>query len=223
MNSKDLIKQILTMDLTQDKIYTPMICLRSARFLSGNNLETGVREDNNINEDCFKNLLYHPNQFSGLACYLIFLEMIGLIFKPKGEKPLKNINAIHRALTHFGGELKGVEISAIRALRNSLAHNFGLAIKNNNKKYKDTDDYNLTHKFQLNINSSTNDIVIFPKQRWFGDFSDKSDDTLTIINEKNLIQLIENIYQKLLSMNEKGELELALDEDQLNARFSIVI
>lgn len=211
MKNQELIRKILTMDLTKDRLYTPMICLRSARHLSGNNLETGEYEKRNINEEVFGNLLYHPYQFSGLACYLIFLEMVGTIFKPKENK-----NAIHKALTNFGGDISEEEISAIRALRNSLAHNFGLAIKSNTK------NEDLTHKFELHFDTQSDEIITLPKEKWNGCFSDKQEETSTIVNEKNLIQLIENIYQKLLDMNEKGELELAISEEELNTRFSII-
>lgn len=200
MINKQLIRKTLAIELKETRKYTPMLCLRSGRNL----LKYPINEYDD----------YYANNYSALLNYLVFLEMVGTIFKPIQSKTLNSNNGIYKALKYFGENLDHQEISAIRALRNSLAHNFGLAIKNSKFHY-------LTHKFALDFSDDKN-LITPPIKKWKGKFSDKSDETLTTINYNNLIQLIENIYQKLLDMNEKGELELAISEEELNTRFSII-
>lgn len=202
MEQKKLIKKILAIELKETRKYTPMLCLRSGRNL----LKYSINEYDD----------YYANNYSALLNYLVFLEMVGTVFKPIQSKTLNSNNGIYKALKYFGENLDHQEISSIRALRNSLAHNFGLAIKSNTK------NEDLTHKFELHFDTQSDKIITLPKEKWNGCFSDKQEETSTIVNEKNLIQLIENIYQKLLDMNEKGELELAICEDELNTRFSIM-
>ena len=77
MNMDDnFIKEILEMNPEKERQYTFMLCLRTARFLLGCDLETGEYKKENLNEEIFVKKLYISNIFSGLANYLIFLETI---------------------------------------------------------------------------------------------------------------------------------------------------
>ena len=217
MNMDDnFIKEILEMNPKGERQYTFMLCLRTARFLLGCDLETGEYKKENLNEEIFVKKLYISNIFSGLANYLIFLETIGTIFKPKSE-PINNNkeNGIHKALSYFS-DLNENQIVAIRTLRNSLAHNFSLAIKSNTNN-------RFTQKFILLHDDSIGEIIKLPTEIWSGDYSDKTNENYTIINIKKLICLIEAIYAKVLLYSTKGELDCMLEsKDELNTKYSIV-
>ena len=87
MNQYKFIQNILKMETEGERKYTFMLCLRSARNLVGSNLETGKYENNNIYN--IEKGLYHSHMFTGLINYLIFLEIMGTIFKPKGRREEK--------------------------------------------------------------------------------------------------------------------------------------
>ena len=188
------------------------ILLRAARKLSGRDLSTGLYVMNEINIDNFKDQIYHSNLFSGLINYLIFLEQVGSIFKLKSAKK----NGIHIALENFSN-LNKKQILAVRALRNSLTHNYGLATENNPK--------NLENRHKFTLSSERNDeIVKLPSTPWTGDFSNKSDCSNTIIFITNLEDLIENVYLKLKKEVSKNNVEISLSNglDELKARFTII-
>lgn len=214
MKQKDFIKEILQTDIKRSRQYTFMLSLRSARHLLGCNLENGEYEHKNITEYYFENGLYFSNMFSGLLNALIFLETIGIIFKPKNNKHTSLKNGIARSLSYFS-KLSKSEIATIRSLRNSFAHNFGLAIVNDRKKS------NLTHKFILSIEKSDK-VIALPEQKWTGNFNDKSDKTATKVYVFNLIKVMEEVYQNILSLNEKEEIELAIPKDKLYTCYSIL-
>lgn len=219
MNMDDnFIKEILEMNPERERQYTFMLCLRTARFLLGCDLETGKYKQENLNEEIFvEKKLYISNILSGLANYLIFLETIGTIFKPKSEPINNKENGIHKALSYFSNDLDENQIVAIRTLRNSLAHNFSLAIKSN------TNDNRFTQKFILLHDDSIDEIIKLPTSRWGGDYSDKTNEKYTIINIKKLICLIEDIYTKVLLYSTENKLECMLkSKDELNTKYSIL-
>src|SRR5689334_2754493 len=107
------------MELQPTRFSTVALLLRGARKLSGRDLTSGEYVMNELNQENFKDQTYHTYQFLGLINYLIFLEQIGSIFK----FPSTKTNGIHITLEKFS-VLTPQQIFAVRALRNSLAHNF---------------------------------------------------------------------------------------------------
>lgn len=67
-----------------------------------------------------------PFQFTGLINYLILLEQFGSIFIPKNQVKIKEKNGIFCSLKYYS-KLSDEQINAIKSLRNSLTHKFGLA------------------------------------------------------------------------------------------------
>jgi hypothetical protein len=204
------INQPMSVEL--NRLSTISILLRGARKLSGRDLLTGIYLRSEINFENFTDQIYHSNQFSGLINYLIFLEQIGSIFELKSRKK----NGIHIALENFSF-LSSQQIVAIRALRNSMTHNFGLAseiIPENKGK---------RHKFTLSIERNAN-IVSLPKNKWEGDFTDKSEQSNTIIYIIDLSDLVENIYSQLKTEVSSNNIKIALKNglDELKARFTIL-
>jgi len=75
--------------LDDSNINSVLILVRkTARFLIGNNLNTGKNERLNINEFIFENNLYH-SFFSGIMGYFTLLDQLGCIFFEK--QPIRNV------------------------------------------------------------------------------------------------------------------------------------
>ena len=167
-------------------------------------------------KDVFDNDLYHSEYFTGLAVYLILLDQIGLIFCKVGYKAGKKTNGIQIALENFS-RLDGEDIKALRALRNSLAHNFGLATAKNplskNKKQ--------LYKFSLHFDK--NQQPIRPNLNWQGDYNEKNDSTKTVVGVVKLCELVENVFSELISEFENGNVELRIKNlNEIKARFTII-
>ena len=80
---KDLQNELLNTisELLDDSNINSVLILvrRTARFLIGNNLETGENKRLNINEFIFENNLYH-SFFSGIMGYFTFIKPIRMFF-----------------------------------------------------------------------------------------------------------------------------------------------
>jgi hypothetical protein len=165
MTDQTFIEKLLDIDqpmtLEPVRFSTIAILLRGARKLSGRDLLTGSYNMSEINDENFKEQTYHSYLFTGLINYLIFLEQIGSVLKIIGHTSTKE-NGIHIALEKFSS-LTDLQIFAIRALRNSLTHKYGLATERNPK------DLRLRHKFTLSIQRNF-EIIKLPSITWTGDF-----------------------------------------------------
>lgn len=213
MIDKEFIENLLKTDQPFGKnpkrFSTIITALKSARFLCSNGLLCDKYRKDEIIDFIFEKGLYHSNAQAGILLYLIFLDQVGIIFKPKNEKEIKASknrgSEISRALKHFSS-LNDSEISIIRNLRNSLSHNFGLATT--------------SHKFTLSTEKSS--AIIKNEKKWTGDFNDKREETQTTIYVQNLIELVESIYENLLEENKNNNLEIVIDKDELLAKFTII-
>ncbi|MFJ1263086.1 hypothetical protein ACILDS_10390 [Capnocytophaga canis] len=207
MEQKELIHRVLNNSFGRDRISVIESNLRGARFL----YETKMQEQT------FVEGRYTSNVFSSILLYLIFLEQVGTAFKPKNVNK-KNDNGIVKALSYFcitEFPLTPNEKNAIKALRHALAHGMGLVNSDNRLRNP--------HKFSLHyFDDEARKVVQLPNTFWDGKtFSDKNEDTTTIIYVDNLIKLIEAIYEKLKEENVNNNLELTIDEFELKARFTI--
>jgi len=191
------------------------LLLKGARKLFGCDINTGRYEKLELNEENFNSGTYHSFQFSGLINYLIFLEQIGSVFKPKGASPRANSNGITDALNYFSPLNDQRKIRGIVSLRNSLVHKFGLATEKNPKNKP-------ARKFILSIERNK-DIISDPSTDWDGVFSDKTGTTSTTVFIIDLIELIEAVYLKIKEELDNGNLELALQDgvSELKARYTI--
>lgn len=215
MNDKSFIKKFVTsIEIGSNRYSCLMIALQDARKITGRDIINGK-----INNDILENgqSFLNPYSFIGVVNYLLILELIGDIFRLKTFTTNKKSN-IYKALKQFSILRNDNDIDTIIALRNSLAHNYGLInIPYNIKEYPTK-----LHKFTL-INDNTTDLIKYPIQKWNLDYSNKSDDTSTQISVIKLQELIESVYKKLIIEIEKDKVELALDKKiiELNARFTI--
>ncbi|GIJ97563.1 hypothetical protein CAPN001_21320 [Capnocytophaga stomatis] len=207
MTQKELINHALNNTFQKGRISVIESNLRGARFL----YETKMQEQT------FVEGRYTSNVFSSILLYLIFLEQVGTAFKPKNVHK-KNNNRIVKALSYFPiteFPLTSSEKNAIKALRHALAHGMGLVNSDNRLRNP--------HKFSLHyFDNEVGKIIQLPRNSWDGrTFSDKSEDTNTIIYVNNLIKLAEKIYEKLINENANDNLELAIPEAEFKARFTI--
>ena len=200
---KDLQNELLNTisELLDDSNINSVLILvrKTARFLIGNNLNTGENERLNINEFIFENNLYH-SFFSGIMGYFTLLDQLGCIFFEK--QPIRNV------LKKYSGIPKK-EQEALVGLRNCLAHNYGLA----NKFYN----------FSL-IDNIENEkrVVELPKvKKTQGDYSNK-DDYYTSIYIHNFTSLVENIFHKIKEDFSNNKLKPVIKNvSELRARFTI--
>lgn len=200
---KDLQNELLNTisELLDDSNINSVLILvrKTARFLIGNNLNTGENEHLNINEFIFENNLYH-SFFSGIMGYFTLLDQLGCIFFEK--QPIRNV------LKKYSGIPKK-EQEALVGLRNCLAHNYGLA-----NKY---------HNFSLvDNNENERRVVELAKTKKIqGDYSNK-DDYYTSIYIHNFTSLVENIFHKIKEDFSNNKLKPVIKNvSELRARFTI--
>ena len=200
---KDLQNELLNTisELLDDSNINSVLILvrKTARFLIGNNLNTGENEHLNINEFIFENNLYH-SFFSGIMGYFTLLDQLGCILRQK--QPIRNV------LKKYSGIPKK-EQEALVGLRNCLAHNYGLA----NKYY----NFSL-----VDNNENERRVVELAKTKKIqGDYSNK-DDYYTSIYIHNFTSLVEDIFRKIKEDFSNNNLEPSITNvSELRARFTI--
>ena len=200
---KDLQNELLNTisELLDDSNINSVLILvrKTARFLIGNNLNTGENEHLNINEFIFENNLYH-SFFSGIMGYFSLLDQLGCIFFKK--QPIRNV------LKKYSGIPKK-EQEALVGLRNCLAHNYGLA----------NEYYNF---LLVDNNENERRVVELAKTKKIqGDYSNK-DDYYTSIYIHNFTSLVENIFHKIKEDFSNNKLKPVIKNvSELRARFTI--
>lgn len=215
MTEKEFIQKLINinqpMENSPTRYSTLALLLRGARSLSGYNVETGIYEMLELKEETFFNQTYHSFQFSGLISYLIFLEQIGSLFRPKDSYKILSdeSNGINCALSYFS-TLDENKISAIRALRNSLTHKFGLATQNKGVN---------SFKFTLSIERNSD---ILHLGNWSGDFTDKNETSFTTVFIFDLIDLIEMIYKEICKGWAEQTIISLIPLNEINTRYTII-
>ena len=201
---KDLQNELLNTisELLDDSNINSVLILvrKTARFLIGNNLNTGENESLNINEFIFENNLYH-SFFSGIMGYFTLLDQLGCIFFEK--QPIRNV------LKEYSGIPDEEEREALVGLRNCLAHNYGLA----------NEYYNF---LLVDNNENERRVVELAKTKKIqGDYSNK-DDYYTSIYIHNFSSLVEDIFHKIKEDFSNNKLKPFIKNvSELKARFTI--
>lgn len=153
--------------------------------------------------------------FVALLLYLISLEQLGEIFC-KAEDG-SDTNGIAKILYKHCCCLNERQIDAIKNLRHSLAHNFGLVSVPISEKYD-------SFKYTLVFDNYTKDkIVELPKKMWERKaWDDKSEETSTKIYPINLIKLVECVIRRVLLGVTSSETQLNLDIDEIKTKYTIL-
>ncbi|MBR6445684.1 MAG: hypothetical protein IKS94_04535 [Prevotella sp.] len=223
---KELIELILGIRNISDRKSTLQLALESARFHCGiekngeiDNATFNLRQDflERIYKGDFKHYISdEADIFSALLSYLICLEQIGTIFYIKDKINEKESNGIVNAINFFSPGLSQKERIALKNLRNSLGHTFGLVNLDHHKKG--------THKFNLNFHEESKDVIKVPSEKniWDGDYLEKSERTDTIVYVYPLIRFIEKTIQNVIGEYYKGNLRF-IDYEEIKSRFTILI
>lgn len=216
MGKATFIQKFITdLEIEPNRFSCLKIATNDARKLTGRNISSGDNELNILtNSDDFLS----PDSFIGIINYLLILDLIGEVFNLIGFTTKKN-NNIYRALKQFSPTISEKDIDTIIALRNSLAHNYGLVNIPKSEKENSTK----RHKFIL-LHSESSFLIKYPTTIWNGDFNEKSEDTSTQISTINLINLIEQTYKNLVKESENNGIELKLSGgiEELKSRFTIM-
>jgi len=177
--------------------------LRTSRQIAGRNVDTGVADG--------ANTCGYLGSWNGAMGYITILDQIGKCYRPD-SKPKNTTSAasIKKALEYFT-TLGTAEINAIYALRNAFFHDFSLLNKDNTTNY---------HRFKVD-NHPTNPVVVLPSHPWDGNINNFSAANETYVNLKTLSDLVESIYQQLLTLESTGHLILDLPggDQELLARY----
>lgn len=214
-----MIDTLLSPDCVDNRRSCLMMAIKCARHLTGRDIKNGdaagmtqMSADILMRDDVSMNLLEYESLFVGIATYLIALETIGCAFQ-NVNKSSNESNAIKRALAMFSS-LDTRQMDAIKDLRNTLAHNFGLATEARSKR-----KYN--HKFTLSMSDESQDVIL-PEKEWDGNFDNKDEQYSTKIGVFSFCNLMESIISKVIDCHSKGQLQLRIGENEAKARFTIL-
>ena len=153
-----------------------------------------------------------------ILLYLIALEQIGELFIEPQSGNGNDPNGIAEALYKYSvlkddeNGSKADKIDAIKHLRHSLAHNFGLASDKQSQKYK----------YKLTFDNENKYIIKLSDKKWNGDCTVKSDETSTKIHPINLIKEIERIISAIQSDKEVEFLKNK-DLDEVKTKYTIIL
>jgi hypothetical protein len=207
-----VIKFVTSLEIENNRYSCLMLALTDARNLSMYNAKKG-----DIELEFFENRNSFINPFSliNVINYLLILDMIGEIFTSNSNKTRKIFNSLKRF-----SNLIEKDIHVIIALRNSLAHNYGLINIPTHEKY----NLDQRHKFML-ISNRSNNLIDYPTVPWTGEYNDRSDYSYTRIGLVNLFELVEEVYSNLKTEVQNDPLSiLSLKQGvkELKARFTII-
>lgn len=224
-SERELIEIILGLRNDPTRKSTFQLALQSARF------HCGIEENGNIDKFTFdsRQLLVEKikagvdinipsdeaDMFSALLQYFICLEQMGTLFYIEEIKDRSDNNGIIKAINMFSPrKLSTPEKEALKNLRNSLGHAFGLVNVDMSRK-------KATHKFLLDFKDECDKPIKLPKQEWNGDYLDKSKETSTIVYVFPLIRFIEEIFANVVNKYKDCTLRFRYIEE-IKARFTII-
>ena len=138
-----------------------------------------------------ENEQYRP--FVSLLLYLISFEQIGDLFIEDSEDKDADNNGIIKVFRYFRPELTPEQLQGIKHLRHSLAHNYGLELRNN-------------YKYTINIVETNSNIITIPNA---------NNDTY-VLYFRSFIKVVEAILVKLQELSCKEELKFIGKNVNLN-------
>lgn len=223
-HEKELIELILGIRNTNERKSSLQLALESARFHCGINkgrIDTATflfRQNylDRLYNDEFRHFISdEADIFSALLSYLICLEQIGTIFYLENKKNQGKSNGIINAINIFSPGLSNQKCIALKNLRNSLGHAYGLVNIDYQKKG--------THKFTIDFREESKDIIKIPdkKKAWDGNYLDKNEESSTIVYVFPLIRFIEKTIQKVINEYHNGNLRFIFYEE-IKARFTVL-
>lgn len=152
---------------------------------------------------------------TSLSLYLIVLDQLGHIFGKHNNKSNRVRDAIDLSFTTAG--MSDAELDAIKELRNSINHNFGLS---SCRPGSEKGEFKFIICFDDNGNNKP---VVEPHLEWNGDWFDKSEDTSFHVYPFSLMNYVEKIIESFASLIQKGKITSTLSMEELKTRFTINI
>jgi len=223
-----IIKLILGIESENSRKSTLQLALKQARRL------VGVNHGEHANRVCFSlrnsneefdaeeiadsYLRSHSDEamdvLTSLSLYLIILDQLGHVFGEQSNKSNRIKDSLDIGVVV--SEMNDKELNAIKELRNSLNHNFGLAGYN---PHKDIGVIKYTICFADDGNQKP---LVEPTKEWEGDWTDKDDNTSYHVYPFSLINYMEDVILSLTNKYLKGLIKSPLCVEELKTRFTIV-
>jgi hypothetical protein len=167
--------------------------LQDARQATGRHPETGVKCPGQAH-----------GSWLGTIGYMSILDQIGTCFTRAQRAGALASNTIVKALLLFAAAAPP-EAEALYALRCSLAHDYSLSnVYRKNHLIVPA----RTHHFYLCV--GTGRVVSLPRTPWDGEYNHRNKGNETTIDVEAFGDLVEGVYQNLLTLNDQGELMIAL-------------
>ncbi len=206
-SDKTFIIEFLTQENLKNNISSNlMVALSDVRKICGRNKNGEIKEVGLTNGNEYLN----PNSIIVITIYFTILDLIGTIFKIKTYTE-KGSNNIKNALNQFSS-LTTNEINVLVALRNSITHNFSLV----GFDRKD----NPKNKYHFTLEHFSSGKIIVQKDKWDGEKSSKNELNSTIVRTKEFIDLVENIYRKVIVELKNDNISIKLDTKEIKSRFT---
>lgn len=204
---KTFILEFLTQEELNNNLNSNlMVAINDVRKICGRNKNGEIKEVGLTNENEYLN----PNSIIVITTYFTILDLIGTIFKIKTYTE-KASNNIKNALSQFS-TLNTKEINILVSLRNSITHNFSLV----GFDRKD----NPKNKYHFTLEHFSSGKIIEQKDKWNGDKSSKNELNTTIVRTKEFIDLVENIYKKVIAELKNDNISIKLDITEIKSRFT---
>ena len=206
---------------------------RLARFVSWQESDQGVSRLNAVLEGGngspipsmpFNEGFWVSSKLQAVVLYLMLLDLLSAIFpdlgkvKSKKGDPKPDTNGIIRMLREAHSPLSDVEMQAVKILRHTLAHNFGLASTNIVSKNPPP-----LHRFTL-VHSKENHSkeVIIPTTPASQNYGIGDEEMQTVINVPLLIEYIEGTINKIVADKKSVGFKGIIGNDELRVRFTTI-
>ena len=187
--------------------------MRDARGATGRNLETGEVEPDKVKQ---------AGCWLGAVGYMIMFDQVGTSYRPLSTVAIQGAT-FTRALEYFVPEVSEPEREALYALRCSFVHDFSLINvgKGANQQLREL----RTHHFILDDAEQSGPVVRLPLHRWDGELAHCRKGNATWVNLRSLGDLAETVFKRLIALQEKGELTIALTGGllELQRRYAMTI
>lgn len=213
MTNDYLLKFITEYQVEPNRLSSLKQAIKDARFLTNRDPGSGAPDYSLLEKD---KSIFNPYSFIGLINYYLVLDIIGAVFCLHSSN-YNNENPIEIALKDFSN-LNSNEVSAIKALRNSLTHSYSLVnipdnpLKNNFER----------HAFSI-INLDDAPLLKFPSESWNGEYDSDSANYNTEIGYLALIELFEEVIRSLEIKFKNDEVMFRLKNgiNELNKKYTV--
>ena len=192
--------------------------VRDARRLAGRDVDTGkLRTDI---EDAAR------TDFAAVFLHLAAIEQVGRVLRRTGARDRAardNNNDLMHALRLWKPTIRASHADALRALRNALAHNFGLAALDERRARRGGTPPPGGWRHYLFAVGDAGPLVVLPNRRWNGKYGDDRLGGVTHVNHLAVGDVVEDVVRALDDAQKRNELRLRVHPDEVKLRFGFTI